>query len=142
MRTFLWIVRSFAFVVALCAGAGAFAQPPAGGPPVLFRTKLADLPGKELVVVALSLAPRRADAPPSPGHRHPGSVYVYVTEGTARLGIEGQPVKEVKAGESFFEAPGVLHTVAESAHPTENAAAIAVMIVPEGAPLVLPAEQH
>ena len=70
------------------------------------------------------------------GHRHPGSVYVYVTQGTARLGIEGQPVKEVHVGESFFEPPGVLHTVAESASTTESASAIAVMIVPEGAPLV------
>jgi hypothetical protein len=59
--------------------------------------------------------------------------------------LRARPVairKEAKAGESFFEPPGALHTVAESAHATENAAAIAVMIVPEGSPLVLPAEQH
>ena len=126
------------------AAASASAQAPSGvrpaGPPELFRTALPDAPGKQLVVVALAIAPRRADQPPSPGHRHPGSVYVYVTEGTARFGIEGQPVKEVKAGESFFEPPGALHTVMESAHPTEGAKAIAVMIVPDGAPLTLPAQ--
>ena len=72
------------------------------------------------------------------GHRHPGSVYVYVTEGKARLGVEGQPVQEVAAGGSFFEAPNALHTVNESASSTETASAIAVMIVPEGSPLVLP----
>jgi quercetin dioxygenase-like cupin family protein len=96
------------------------------------------MPGKELVVVALTIPPRRTDLP-SAGHRHPGSVYVYVTEGTARFGIEGQPVQEVKAGQSFFETPGVLHTVMESADSTKPAAAIAVMIVPDGAPLTLPA---
>jgi quercetin dioxygenase-like cupin family protein len=121
------------------AQAPATSARPAGGPTELFRTALPDAPGKQLVVVALSIAPKRADQPPSPGHRHPGSVYVYVTEGTARFGIEGQPVKEVKAGESFFEPPGALHIVMESASTTEPAAAIAVMIVPDGAPLTLPA---
>lgn len=114
---------------------------PAGGPTELFRTALPDAPGKQLVVVALPIAPKQAGQPASPGHRHPGSVYVYVTEGTARFGIEGQPVKEVKTGESFFEPPGALHTVMESASSTEGAKAIAVMIVPDGAPLTLPAQR-
>jgi quercetin dioxygenase-like cupin family protein len=83
--------------------------------------------------------------PKSPGHfmahRHPGSVFVYVTKGTVRLGIEGQPVKLVHAGETFFEPPGALHAVGENASATEPAAAIAVMIVPDGAPLVTPEPQ-
>ncbi len=109
------------------------AQTPAA-PRVLFSAPLPDVPGKNLVVVPLKWPP--ATKPSRVDHRHPGSVYVYVTEGTVRLGIEGQPVKEVRAGESFFEPPGALHTVAESASATEPAAAIAVMIVPDGAPLV------
>jgi hypothetical protein len=40
-------------------------------------------------------------------------------------------------GESFFEPPGALHTVAESASATELAEGIAVMIVPDGAPLAI-----
>jgi quercetin dioxygenase-like cupin family protein len=144
------LVRSSLFcAAALCVSAAthsASAQEPGAarptGPPELFRAALPDMPGKQLVVVALSIAPRAANQPASPGHRHPGSVYVYVTEGTARFGVEGQPVVEVKAGESFFEPPGALHTVMESTHPTERASAIAVMIVPDGAPLTLPAAQH
>ncbi len=143
-------VRWLLCAAALCLAAvtqSASAQAPASaarpaGPPELFRAPLPDMPGKQLVVVALTIPPRAADQPPSPGHRHPGSVYVYVTEGTARFGIEGQPVVEVKTGESFFEPPGALHTVMESAHPTQRAAAIAVMIVPDGSPLTLPAAQH
>jgi quercetin dioxygenase-like cupin family protein len=116
----------------------AFAQetkPAPAAPNVLFSTPLPDVPGKSLVVVPLKWGPNttrhtRID------HRHPGSVYVYVTEGTVRLGIEGQPVREVRAGESFFEPPGALHTVGENASATLPAAAIAVMIVPDGAPLV------
>jgi quercetin dioxygenase-like cupin family protein len=137
-------LRFFLSLFVTAAVATVSAQEPSGarpaGPPELFRTALPDMPGKQLVVVALTIPPRRADQPPSMGHRHPGSVYVHVTEGTARFGVEGQPVKDVKAGESFFEPSGALHTVMESAHPTESAMAIAVMIVPDGAPLTLPAQ--
>jgi len=106
------------------------------GPRTLFSAPLADMPGMQLVVVELKLPPQQDARPQSPGHRHPGSVYVYVTEGIVRLGLEGQPVKEVAAGGSFFEPLGAIHTVTESASPTQPAAAIAVMIVPDGAPLV------
>ena len=114
------------------------AQERAAGPPVLFSAPLADAPGKQLVVVDLTLRPRSQQ--PSAAHRHPGSVYVYVTQGTARLGIAGQPVQEVPTGGSFFEPPGALHTTTESASASEPAKAIAVMIVPDGQPLVLPAQ--
>jgi quercetin dioxygenase-like cupin family protein len=114
-------------------------------PPVLFSAPLADAPGKNLVVVELSFAPN--SAPPSTlehhprGHRHPGSVYVYVTRGTVRLGVEGQPVQEVETGGSFFEPVGAHHIITENASATEPARAIAVMIVPEGEPLVTPDEE-
>jgi|SRR5581483_2887116 len=106
------------------------------GPGTLFSTPLADVPGKHLVVVALEWDPKSGQH--STPHRHPGSVYVYVTKGAARLGIEGQPVRVVHAGESFFEPMGAVHTVAESASATEPVSAIAVMIVPDGAPLLTP----
>lgn len=109
---------------------------PAASAGTIFTAPLADVPGKHITVVALTLPPKGSR--PERPHRHPGSVYVYVTQGVARLGIEGQPVREVRAGESFFEAPGVLHTVAESASATEPASAIAVAIVPDGAELVIP----
>ena len=129
-----------AAAIAANVSAQAPASAPRTGPPELFRAALPDMPGKQLVVVALTIAPKSANQSASPGHRHPGSVYVYVTEGTARFGVEGQAVKEVKVGESFFEPPGALHTVMESTSATEGAKAIAVMIVPDGAPLTLPAQ--
>lgn len=110
---------------------------PTSGPGTLFSTPLADVPGKHLVVVALEWDPKSGRH--SQPHRHPGSVYVYVTKGAARLGLEGQPVRVVHAGESFFEPMGAVHTVAESASATEPVSAIAVMIVPDGAPLLTPA---
>lgn len=110
------------------------------GPPTLLSEPLADVPGKNLVVVELNFAPNpgtpsTADDHPT-GHRHPGSVYVYVTQGAVRLALEGEPVRIVRAGESFFEPPHAHHIITENASATEPASAIAVMIVPEGEPIL------
>jgi quercetin dioxygenase-like cupin family protein len=136
--------------IALCASVAALSltvaapaqeRAPARTPTPLLTAPLMDAPGKNLVVVDLNFAP---NATPSTldhhgrGHHHPGSVYVYVTQGTVRLAVEGQPVQIVPTGGSFFEAVGAHHIIAESASATEPAHAIAVMIVPEGAPLVTP----
>jgi quercetin dioxygenase-like cupin family protein len=113
-------------------------------PGVIFARELADVPGKNMVVVKLEFPPKPPQAPQAPqqyiGHRHPGSTYVYVIKGAVRLGIDGQPVQVVHAGESFFEPVGALHTVAENASTTEPASAIAVLVVPDGAPILTPVE--
>lgn len=70
------------------------------GANVLFSAPLQDVPGKELVVVGLEFKPKGKQ--PAVPHRHPGSVYVYVTRGTARLGLEGQPVQEVQHRTELF----------------------------------------
>ena len=115
--------------------------PAAAAPPVvLFMAPLEDAPGKQLVVVELKYAPNPRPASTVAqhprGHRHPGSVYVHVTEGAVRLAVEGQPAQVVQAGGSFFEPPGAHHIINENASATQPARAIAVMIVPDGAPLV------
>jgi len=136
---------SVAFVMCLIglgSAGGSTAQQPSAGPKTLFTAPLADLPGFELVVVELKLPPRQEGRPAAPGHRHPGSVWVYVTEGTARLGLAGEPVREVKAGESFFEPVGAIHNVSESTSATEPATGFAVMLVPKGAALATPVETH
>jgi quercetin dioxygenase-like cupin family protein len=111
-------------------------------PGVIFAHALADVPGKNLVIVALEFPPKpqkQVDPPGQcPGHRHPGSAYVYVTKGTMRQGVAGKPAQLVRAGEGFFEPPGELHTVSENASPTEPASAIAIHIVPDGAPILIP----
>ena len=113
---------------------------------VIFARELRDVPGKNLVVVKLEIPPKSAEQPPVPdqhiGHTHPGSVYVYVTKGTVRFGIEGQPAQVVHAGESAFEPVGAVHTILESTSTTKPASAIAVMIMPEGAPILTPVEGH
>jgi quercetin dioxygenase-like cupin family protein len=122
----------------------AHAQPAPTAPPrtaaaPMFQAPLPDVPGTQLVVVKLTFPPSPSKAPP---HKHPGSVWVYITQGEARLGIEGQPPKVVKAGESFFEPVGSIHNVSESTSATEPAFGFAVMLVPNGAPLASVVDPH
>jgi quercetin dioxygenase-like cupin family protein len=132
-------MRAFLLLAAgMVAGAcGPLLAQTASAPTELFRAALPDMPGKQLVVVSLHFRP--GNSPKAPAHQHPGSVFVYVTQGEARLGVEGQVPQVVPAGKGFFEPVGAIHNVSESASPTEPADGIAVMIVPDGAPLVSPA---
>ena len=112
-------------------------QPARTGPQDLFSTPLPDVPGMHLEVVELAYPPKSGPAStagdyPGEGHHHPGSVYLYVTEGAIRIGVEGQPVAVVEKGGSFFEPPHAHHMFTESASATEEARVIAVMIVPDG----------
>ena len=67
------------------------------------------LDGKEATatVVEVTIEPGQAGLP----HRHPGSAVGYVVEGEYELGIDDQPTKVLKAGETFYEPTGCLHRV-------------------------------
>jgi quercetin dioxygenase-like cupin family protein len=56
----------------------------------------------------------RVDLPPgdpgAPPHRHSGPVFGYVLEGELRFELEGEPVRVLKEGETFWEPGGdVIH---------------------------------
>jgi quercetin dioxygenase-like cupin family protein len=70
------------------------------------------LDGKEATatVVEVTIEPGQAGLP----HRHPGSAIGYVLEGEYELGIDNQPTKVVKAGETFYEPAGCLHRVSRN----------------------------
>ena len=70
------------------------------------------LDGKEATatVVEVTIEPGQAGLP----HRHPGSAIGYVVEGEYELGIDDQPSRVVKAGETFYEPAGCLHRVSKN----------------------------
>ena len=47
-------------------------------------------------------------------HRHPGPIFGYVLEGEFELGLDDQPPKTLKAGETFYEPTGALHRVSRN----------------------------
>lgn len=66
-------------------------------------------------------------------HRHPGPGFVYVLEGEYELGIDDQPTKIFKAGETFYEPTGCLHRVSKNPSPTGRTRLIAVVVHPRNA---------
>src|SRR5262245_65311013 len=80
---------------------------------VLSATDLKEkLDGKEATATAVevTIEPGKAGVP----HRHPGSAIGYVVEGEYELGIDDQPTKVIKAGETFYEPNGCLHRVSRN----------------------------
>src|SRR5579862_8550989 len=52
-------------------------------------------------------------------HKHPGFVLGYVIEGEFRFQITGEPERILRAGDIFYEPPGVTHLISESASATK-----------------------
>jgi quercetin dioxygenase-like cupin family protein len=72
-------------------------------------------------------------------HQHPYGAFVYVIEGSVRMGIDGQPEQVLNAGDSLYEAPGALHGVSENASDSQPASLLAIYVVPEGQESAVPA---
>src|SRR5262245_66464164 len=70
------------------------------------------LDGKDakVTVVEVTIEPGQAGLP----HRHPGSAVGYVLEGEYELGIDDQPTKIIKTGQTFYEPAGCLHRVSKN----------------------------
>ena len=89
------------------------------------------LDGKETkaTVVEVTLRPGQGGEP----HRHPGPVIGYVLEGEYELGLDDQPSKVFKAGETFYEPTGCLHRVSKNPAAKGNTRVLAVVLHPRDA---------
>src|SRR6516164_4105028 len=89
------------------------------------------LDGKEtkVTVVEVTLKPGQGGEP----HRHPGPVIGYVLEGEYELGIDQQPSKVFKAGQTFYEPTGCLHRVSKNPPAKGNTRVLAVVLHPRDA---------
>jgi quercetin dioxygenase-like cupin family protein len=65
-------------------------------------------------------------------HRHPAGAYVYVIDGSVLFGVDGREPVVLKAGESFYEPPGALHSVSRNASHDLPASLIAFFVLGEG----------
>jgi quercetin dioxygenase-like cupin family protein len=70
------------------------------------------LDGRETkaTAVEVTLEPGQAGA----SHRHPGPGFGYVLEGEYEWGINDEPTKVLKAGDTFYEPGGCLHRVSRN----------------------------
>ena len=136
MKTAMLIASA---VVAL--GLGVVANAAEEGPVIiteLFKRVHPERVDKEIIVKRIELKPG-ASAPP---HVHPGMVTGYVETGTLEFHLKGEPLKTLKAGDTFFEPPGSHHLVARNPEVTAKTVIIAYVENPKGAPLSTPLDGH
>jgi len=86
-----------------------------------------NIPGKSLVAVIVDYPPGSA----SPSHVHAKSAftYGYVVSGAIESRVDDEPRRVLRAGESFYEAPGARHPVSRNASKTQPARLLAVFVV-------------
>lgn len=89
------------------------------------------LDGKDAkaTILEVTIEPGQAGLP----HRHPGPGFVYVLEGEYELGIDDQPTKKFKAGETFYEPTGCLHRVSKNPAAKGKTRLLAVVLHPRDA---------
>jgi len=101
---------------------------------ILRDQPLSDAPGQRGVMLTVQFAPGYAAAP----HVHAGSVLAYVLEGSVVTQSQGGPAQTFKAGESWYEAPGVPHVQARNASDKLPAKLLVWQLLPEGEPVARP----
>jgi quercetin dioxygenase-like cupin family protein len=101
----------------------------------LMLKELADIPGKEGLMITVDFAPGAED----PVHRHDAHAFVYVLEGTIIMQLKGAPAVTLKPGQVFYEGPHDVHLVGKNASDTKPAKILVVLVKNRGVDAVLPA---
>ena len=103
--------------------------------PVMLKD-LADLPGKEMLMITVTYPPGTVEHV----HRHDAYAFVYVLEGSIVEGLRGGKEVTLTPGQTFYEGPGDVHTVGRNASMTKPAKFVVVLLKKKGVDAVLPAE--
>lgn len=101
----------------------------------LISKKLADLPGKEMLMITVEYPPGYVGAI----HRHDAHSLIYVLEGSVVMGVRGSKEVTLRPGQTFYEGTDDVHTVGRNASATKPAKLVVVLLKKEGADVVLPA---
>jgi quercetin dioxygenase-like cupin family protein len=94
--------------------------------------------GFDAVLVELNFAPGAS----APAHRHPSFILGYVMDGQMRSAVNSEPDQIVRAGGTFFEPLGALHTTFGSASPDAPVRAVAFLVVPTGSRVTSPVDAN
>jgi len=92
-----------------------------------FKAAIPNIPGKSLVAVEVDYPPGAA----SPSHTHAKSafIYAYVISGTIESKVNDGTARIYRAGESWSESPGAIHSISRNASNTEPARLLAVFVL-------------
>jgi len=92
-----------------------------------FEAAIPNSPGKSLLAVEVNYAPGAA----SPPHTHAKSafIYAYVISGEIESKVNDGETRIYRAGESWSEPPGAIHSISRNASKTEPAKLLAVFVL-------------
>ena len=91
-----------------------------------FEAIIPNVPGKSLLAVEVDYAPGAA----SPAHTHAKSAFIcaYVISGAIESKVNDSETRIYRAGESWSEPPGAIHSISRNASKTEPAKLLAVFV--------------
>ena len=92
-----------------------------------FEAAIPNIPGKSLIAVEVDYAPGAASVP----HAHAKSafIYAYVISGAIESKVNDGETRIYRAGESWSEPPGAIHSISRNASNTEPAKLLAVFVL-------------
>jgi quercetin dioxygenase-like cupin family protein len=120
----------------LCAPGGRLTAQQAEVTPLMTK-ELADIPGKEALMITVVYPPGGAD----PVHRHNAHAFIYVLEGSVVMQLKGGKPVTLTAGQTFYEGPDDIHVVGRSASSTKPAKLLVVLLKNKGAPALVPVNE-
>jgi quercetin dioxygenase-like cupin family protein len=100
---------------------------------IMERHDQSGIPGKEIVIGTATLPAGSVIG----YHTHPGDEAGYVLKGNLILRTQGQPDRALKAGDSFFNPRGAVHSLA-AAPGSDGGMAVSTWIVDKGVPMATP----
>jgi quercetin dioxygenase-like cupin family protein len=129
-------IRKAALVaVLLCATGGPLIAQEAVVTPLMTK-ELADMPGKEALMITVEYPPGSKDAV----HRHNAHTFVYVLEGSIVMQLKGGKQVTLSPGQTFYEGPDDVHVIGRNASTTKPAKFVVLLLKKQGAPVLVPAE--
>src|ERR1700751_954331 len=92
-----------------------------------FEAAIPNIPGKSLIAVEVDYAPGAASVP----HTHAKSafIYAYVISGAIESKVNEGKTRIYRAGESWSEPPGAIHSISRNASKTQPAKLLAVFVL-------------
>jgi quercetin dioxygenase-like cupin family protein len=125
-----------ALVLAFSALSARAMEPPQPAVTPLMLKDLADLPGREMLMLTVDYPPGCVEHI----HRHDGHAFVYVLEGSIVMGLRGGKEITLRPGQTFYEGPNDVHTVGRNASTTKPAKFVVLLLKKKGIDSVLPVE--
>lgn len=127
--------RAALATVLLCPFGGRLVAQEAKVTPLMTK-ELADIPGREALMVTVQYAPGQSSAV----HRHNAHTFVYVLEGSVMMQVKGGAPVTLTPGQTFYEGPDDIHVISRNASTTKPAKFLVLFVKMKGAPVSLPAQ--